>query len=98
VNDAGISTLRVADQTGFVDLFAGDPNLAGLRRFIILFRNNTWLSGLRDLAPLLRRVVFVGEPTLRLRFDRARRFGRTFASWLLLSLAGCEMINPQGER
>lgn len=72
-NNAGIRALRVADFAGFVNLFGCQSDVCGGRGESILIGNTFWATRCYFTA-LLRGVVFVGEPDLRLALDQQRVF------------------------
>jgi hypothetical protein len=51
-----------------VDFFSGDSDIGGSRSIVLLWN----ISDCSDFTALLRRVVFVGETALGLRFDLER--------------------------
>ena len=65
-NDAGVSILCIADDAGFVDIFAGEADVGGGRfRKAVLNRNGFSALAIRsDFAPLLRTIIFISEAAL----------------------------------
>jgi hypothetical protein len=68
--------LGVADDAGFVDVFAGEADIGGGWLRVLLGNARKIVAQARNLAPLLRRVVLVGVPEIG--YCRPRR-SRLFA-------------------
>lgn len=75
LGDARIVDLRISRDPRVVDVLPRQANVGGGGWLIVPFRNDTWLSDLRDLAPFLRGVVLVGEAALGRRLDLKRGLG-----------------------
>ena len=70
---SGIGFFGIADEARFVNVFAGEAEVGG-GGFAVPVWNGNVLSIVRAdyLAPLLRRVVLIGQPALGLRLDVVR--------------------------
>lgn len=68
-NNARIGDFGVADGAGLVDVFVSETDVGGGRD--ILVRNIPFAlpAVALDIPPILRRVIFVGEASLRRRLD-----------------------------
>jgi hypothetical protein len=57
----------ITDNSGFVDVFVCEADVG--RGNLLLFRKKVLIGPRCDLAPLLRRIIFVREAALGLRLD-----------------------------
>ena len=75
-DNAGVYFLSIADEPRFVNVLAGEAEVGGRWEIIILSGNDMtdFLSPptVSNFPPLLRRVIFVGQPALGLRLDVVR--------------------------
>lgn len=71
-----IGDLSIADDPRFVDVFTGESNIGRGRNFTVLLRNTeiTSTAICFNFTALLRRVVFISEPTLGLRFNAKMQY------------------------
>ena len=66
--DPGLSNFRIADDASFVNVFVSEADVGDACHFRV--RSGTMLIACAaDFTPLMRRVIFIGQPTLRARFD-----------------------------
>lgn len=66
-DNAGVGQFRVTDLTGFVDFLPCQPKIGGGRLESVTIPDTFWPAG-SNLAPFLRRVIFIGQPPFRQRF------------------------------